>query len=82
MVDSLRAGTLMREAARDRGALTISAQTEITGIDVVDGRVRGVQTDRGHVSAEVVVIACGVWSPRIATHGGRIDPARRRPSTR
>src|SRR5687768_3852630 len=66
VVDSLRAGTLMREAARDMGALTIAAQTEITGIDVVDGRVRGVKTDRGHFRAEVVVIACGVWSPRIA----------------
>ena len=74
VVDSLRAGTLMREAARDMGALTISAQTEISGIDVVDGRIRGIQTDRGHVSAEVVVIACGVWSPRIARMAGASIP--------
>src|SRR5688572_3412229 len=74
VVDSLRAGTLMREAARDMGALTISAQTEVTGIDVVDGRIRGVQTDRGHVNAEVVVIACGVWSPRIARMAGASIP--------
>ncbi|HSL33254.1 MAG TPA: FAD-dependent oxidoreductase, partial [Candidatus Limnocylindrales bacterium] len=38
------------------------------------GRVRGVQTDRGHVSAEVVVIACGVWSPRIARMAGASIP--------
>jgi glycine cleavage system aminomethyltransferase T/glycine/D-amino acid oxidase-like deaminating enzyme len=74
VVDSLRAGTLMREAARDMGSLTIAAQTEIEGLDVVDGRIRGVQTDRGHVKAEIVVIACGVWSPRIARMAGASIP--------
>ncbi|MBV9279351.1 MAG: FAD-binding oxidoreductase, partial [Chloroflexi bacterium] len=33
-VDSLRAGTLMREWAQEQGALTVQARTEITGIDV------------------------------------------------
>lgn len=74
VVDSLRAGTLMREAAQQMGALTVSAQTEILGIEVIDGRVRGVSTDRGHVAAEVVVIACGVWSPRIARMAGASIP--------
>src|SRR3972149_2296048 len=74
VVDSLRAGTLMREAAQARGALTISAQTEITGIDVRDGRVRSVRTDRGDIEAETVVICCGVWSPRIARMAGASIP--------
>ena len=34
VVDSLRAGTLMREAAVESGALTVHANTEITGLDV------------------------------------------------
>src|ERR1700719_2743929 len=34
VVDSLQAGTMMREAARAAGALTISANTEVLGIDV------------------------------------------------
>ncbi len=47
VVDSLRAGTIMRERATEMGALTIASGTEVTGIDVVDGHVRGVRTDRG-----------------------------------
>ena len=74
VVDSLRAGTLMREAAVGQGALTISAQTEITGIDVKDGRVTAVRTDRGDIATDYVVIACGVWSPRIARMAGATIP--------
>ncbi|MFI5199693.1 MAG: FAD-dependent oxidoreductase, partial [Candidatus Limnocylindrales bacterium] len=74
VVDSLRAGTLMREAATEMGALTVSALTETTGIDVVDGRVTAVHTDRGTIRAETVVIACGIWSPRIARIAGASIP--------
>lgn len=74
VVDSLRGGTLMREAAVAMGALTISAQAEITGIDVVDGRVSAVRTDKGTIAAETVVICCGAWSPRIARMAGASIP--------
>ena len=74
VVDSLQAGTLMREAAREMGALTIAAGVEVTGIDVEDGRVRRVRTDGGDIEAEVVVIACGIWSPRIAAMAGASIP--------
>ena len=57
VVDSLRAGTIMRERATEMGALTIASGTEVTGIDVVDGHVRGVRTDRGTIAADTVVIA-------------------------
>jgi glycine cleavage system aminomethyltransferase T/glycine/D-amino acid oxidase-like deaminating enzyme len=74
VVDSLQAGTLMRQAAQDMGALTVAAGVEVTGIEVLDGVVRGVQTDAGNVEAEVVVIACGIWSPRIARMAGASIP--------
>jgi glycine cleavage system aminomethyltransferase T/glycine/D-amino acid oxidase-like deaminating enzyme len=74
VVDSLRAGTLMRERATELGALTAIAGTEITGIDVEGGRVRGVRTVDGDIRAETVVIACGVWSPRIADMAGASIP--------
>ncbi len=74
VVDSLRAGTLMREAAQDLGALQIFSNTEISGIDVEGGRVRRVRTNRGDVEAEIVVIACGIWSPRIARMAGASIP--------
>jgi glycine cleavage system aminomethyltransferase T/glycine/D-amino acid oxidase-like deaminating enzyme len=74
VVDSLRAGTLMREKAQELGALTISAVTEITGIDVDGGRVRGVRTESGDIEAETIVVCCGIWSPRIARMGGASIP--------
>ena len=74
VVDSLRAGTMMREAAQAAGALTVSANTEVLGIDVEHGRVRRVRTTRGDVEAERVVICCGVWSPRLGRMAGAAIP--------
>ena len=74
VVDSLRAGTIMRERAQELGALTISASTEVTAIDVVDGHVTRVRTDHGEIETDTVVVACGVWSPRIARMAGASIP--------
>ncbi len=74
VVDSLRAGTLMREYAQEQDALTISASTEVTGVDVENGRVRRVHTDKGPIETEYLFIACGIWSPRIARMAGATIP--------
>jgi glycine cleavage system aminomethyltransferase T/glycine/D-amino acid oxidase-like deaminating enzyme len=73
-VDSLRGGTLMREKAQAMGALTAVPSTEVTGIQVENGRVKGVETDKGEIAAEVIVICCGIWSPRIARMAGASIP--------
>src|ERR1700722_18468384 len=70
VVDSLRAGTLMRESAERAGALTVLAGTEIYGISVSDGRIQGVSTSAGEIATDNVVICCGVWSPRIPRMAG------------
>jgi glycine cleavage system aminomethyltransferase T/glycine/D-amino acid oxidase-like deaminating enzyme len=74
VVDSLRAGTIMRERGIGSGALHVSAKTEVLGIDVEHGRVRRVRTTEGDIEAETVVITCGVWSPRIARMAGTRIP--------
>ena len=74
VVDSLQAGTLMRQSAQAMGVLTTAAGVEVTGIDTADGRVTRVRTDHGDVETEVVVIACGIWSPRIAMMAGASIP--------
>jgi glycine cleavage system aminomethyltransferase T/glycine/D-amino acid oxidase-like deaminating enzyme len=74
VVDSLRAGTLMRERAQEMGALTVSANNEVTGIAVERGRIGGVRTLRGEIRTDVVVVCCGVWSPRIARMAGASIP--------
>jgi glycine cleavage system aminomethyltransferase T/glycine/D-amino acid oxidase-like deaminating enzyme len=73
VVDSLRAATIMRERAVEAG-MTVSANTEVTGLDVEHGRIVRVRTDRGDIEAERVVVACGCWSPRIAKMAGARIP--------
>jgi glycine cleavage system aminomethyltransferase T/glycine/D-amino acid oxidase-like deaminating enzyme len=73
VVDPLRAGTLMREYAEERGG-KVFASTEVTGIDVESGRVRRVHTDKGSIDTEYVFVASGVWSPRIARMAGASIP--------
>jgi glycine cleavage system aminomethyltransferase T/glycine/D-amino acid oxidase-like deaminating enzyme len=74
VVDSLRAGTLMREKGQASGALQVSPKTEVLGIDVEHGHVRRVRTTQGDIEAETVVITCGVWSPRVARMAGTHIP--------
>src|SRR4051794_13782328 len=45
IVDSLQAGTLMRQKAQELGALTVASSLEVMGVDVEHGRVRRVHTD-------------------------------------
>src|SRR6188768_622802 len=66
VVDSLRAGTIMRENALESGALTVVPTVEVVGLDTeeaADGtrRISRVRTSGGDIEAEHVVIACGVW---------------------
>ena len=71
VVDSLRAGTIMRERALEKGVLTVVPNVEVTDLEV-DGRpdhARSAPTG-GDIEAETVVIACGVWSPKIGDMAG------------
>jgi glycine cleavage system aminomethyltransferase T/glycine/D-amino acid oxidase-like deaminating enzyme len=74
VVDSLQAGTLMRESAMSKDALTVSPNTEVSDIETENGRVKAVVTDRGRIETDYVVVACGVWSPRIAKMAGATIP--------
>ncbi|MET0524564.1 MAG: FAD-dependent oxidoreductase [Nocardioides sp.] len=74
VVDSLRAGTIMRERALELGALTVVPNVEVEGMDVEEGRIARVRTSGGDIETETVVVACGVWSPRIAAMAGAHIP--------
>jgi glycine cleavage system aminomethyltransferase T/glycine/D-amino acid oxidase-like deaminating enzyme len=75
VVDSLRAGTLMRENAVQLGALRVLAGAEVLGIDTdAAGRVSAVRTSKGDIETEVCAICCGVWSPRVARMAGARIP--------
>ena len=79
VVDSVRAGTIMRERAQAKGVLTVLDNTEVTGLEVTRPsigrpRIRAVVTADGAIEVEQVVIACGVWSPRLAAMAGATIP--------
>src|SRR5574340_59172 len=55
--------------AQQNGA-AFYANTRVTGIDVVNGCVQAVTTSQGRVRTEIVVVAAGIWSPRIGRMAG------------
>ena len=77
-VDSLETGTQMRKKAQDSGHLQVFANTEVLDIETADGlnkpKIAAVITDKGRIECETVVVACGVWSPRIAEMAGATIP--------
>ena len=59
----------LAEGAR-RGGARICEGVRVTAIKTDRGRIRGVETERGHVEAEVVVNAGGMYAPEIADMAG------------
>lgn len=62
------AGALIHEATAK--GVAFQPQTKITGIEVVNGQVKGVTTTAGSIKMETLVIACGIWSPLVGRLGG------------
>ena len=93
-VDDLRGGTFCHKdgyadpymaamgfanAARRLG-VRIEEQTRVTDICLGDGKVRGVETTRGRISAPVVVNVAGPWGGEVARMAGfdlPVQPYRR-----
>ncbi|MDR5672054.1 Glycine cleavage system T protein (aminomethyltransferase) [Halalkaliarchaeum sp. AArc-CO] len=72
--DPLRFGEIKRKEAEEWGVLQSFANTEVTDIHVEDGAISAVETDRGTVSADEVVIAAGLWAPKLAEMAGTEIP--------
>ncbi len=68
-VDPSQLTFALAEGAR-RGGAEIARHTRVTAIEVERGSVRGVVTDQGHVEAEVVVNAGGMFAKEIAALAG------------
>ena len=62
--------TFALAAGAREGGTRVFTHTRVTGIDVVDGRVRGVQTEWGPIEAEVVVNAGGMFAAQIGRMAG------------
>src|SRR6266496_4038435 len=65
--------------ARERG-VRLWLDTNVTGIEVDNGKITGVTTARGFVSTPVVVNAAGAWAAEVAKMAGAdlpVEPLRR-----
>ncbi len=70
---AVRACEAMANLATERGA-KFYGETEVTGIEVKNGRVRAVETDKGRIETELVVSCAGMWGPKIGRMVGMKIP--------
>jgi len=67
------AGELV-QAAEATGKLAAFANTPATGLDIENGRIRGVRTPRGTIETSTVVVCAGLWGRLIAAMAGEDLP--------
>ncbi len=68
-VDPSQLTYALAEGARGRGA-EIATQTRVTGVSLRNGRVVGVETDRGEIATEIVVNAGGMFARELGALAG------------
>lgn len=59
----------LAKGARSRGARLIEGVT-VTGVDVVHGEVKGIQTNFGHIKCETLINCAGIWSRELGEMAG------------
>ena len=62
------------EQAEITGKLTTFANTSATDLKIENGRIAGVDTTRGYIEAEYVVVCAGLWGRLIAEMAGEDLP--------
>ena len=67
------AGELVSNAEAT-GKLSTFANTPATGLDIANGRIRGVHTPRGTIETPTVVVCAGLWGRLIAVMAGEDLP--------
>jgi glycine cleavage system aminomethyltransferase T/glycine/D-amino acid oxidase-like deaminating enzyme len=73
LAKAVRAVEAQARRAMARGARFLGGHT-VVGIARANGRVTGVETDRGLLECDVVVCAAGFWGPRIGAMVGLTIP--------
>lgn len=67
------AGKLVDQAEAS-GELQVFQNTEATGFKIADGRIQAVDTSRGTIAADAVVVCAGLWGRLIAQMAGEDLP--------
>lgn len=61
-------------AAMEAGAATFHGNTRVTAFDIHKGSIQAVDTDRGRIETQHVLIAAGIWGPMLAQMAGESVP--------
>ncbi len=69
VVDAMGATAALTRRAQELG-VAFEGGVTLTGFDVAAGRVRGVQTDRGPIGCERVLLCVGIWGPTVGALAG------------
>ena len=77
-IDPVRVTEILLAEAQKAGA-RVEYPAEVTGLDIRWGKLRGVRTAGGDQPADVVVIAAGVDTPRVAAMAGLAVPLKDSP---
>lgn len=77
-VDPVQAVEVLLARARQLGA-RIEYPCEVTGLDLHGGRLRAVGTTTGDIEGDVLIVACGVDTPRVAAMAGLRVPLKDAP---
>ena len=77
-VDPVKATQTILAAAARHGARVVT-RTGVTGVDLRGERLRAVLTSTGEIEADVLVIACGTDTPRVASLAGLQVPLKESP---
>ena len=77
-VDPVRVTELLLERAKSAGA-RVSYPSEVTGLDERNGKLRAVKTTAGEIEADVLIVACGTDTPRVAALAGVRVPLKESP---
>lgn len=67
------AAPALAEGARARGA-SIHQNCAVRGLEVTNGRITGVETERGHIRTDAVVCAAGAWASALLRRQGIVFP--------
>ncbi|MEM9448451.1 MAG: FAD-dependent oxidoreductase [Cyanobacteria bacterium P01_E01_bin.6] len=71
---ALRAAEALATSAIDAGSADFYGDTTVLDIDVTDGQVTAVVTDKGRITTPKVLVCAGIWGPRIGRMVGEIIP--------
>lgn len=67
---AVRAVAALAEAAASGGAVEFCGETRVVGIEIKNGRVQAVLTDRERIAADGVLLCTNIWAPVLGDQVG------------